>query len=130
VVVLSVGSFVFRDLQRASRETRQMYAGSVGGLALIGELQYHTQEARRCLLYALTTADSNLQLEYVDQSRAANDRIAATLQDRWQITDSPAEADLNRNFERDWQTYLAVRDEVIGLILAGNISEAVKLDLD
>jgi signal transduction histidine kinase/DNA-binding response OmpR family regulator len=127
--VLSVGGFVFRDLQRASSATRQMYAGSVDGLALIGELQYQTQEARRCLLYALTTTDSNLQVQYVDQSRAASDHIATMLLGRLRQTTTNAEAEINQKFEHDWQTYLAVRDEVIGLILAGNISEALELDL-
>ena len=41
------------------------------GLRGIGELQYQAQETRRSTLYALTTNDSNLQVEYADQSRAA-----------------------------------------------------------
>jgi hypothetical protein len=49
-----------------------MYAGSVQGLRRIGELQYEAQETRRATLYALTTNDSNLQVEYADQSRGAD----------------------------------------------------------
>jgi signal transduction histidine kinase/CheY-like chemotaxis protein len=129
VAVAGVGVFAFLDLQRASREARQMYAGSVRGLDLIGELQYQTQEARRSMLYALTTTDSNLQVEYVDQSRAANAQVAAMIQAHMQLSGSPYEAEAGRDFERDWQAYLQVLDEVIASILAGASKEALELNL-
>src|SRR5437879_9606683 len=46
------------------------------GLRRIGELQYDAQETRRSTLYALTTEDGNLQVEYADQSREADHRVS------------------------------------------------------
>ncbi len=129
VIVLCVGLFVFHDLKRASREARQMYVGSVRGLDLIGELQYQIQEARRNVLYALTTTDSNLQIEYVDQSRAADAQVAAMMREHMQLTGSPQEVEGGKKFERDWRAYLKVRDEVGASILAGAIKEALELNL-
>jgi signal transduction histidine kinase/DNA-binding response OmpR family regulator len=127
-VVVSFGFFVFQDLKRASREARQMYAESVRGLDLIGELQYQTQEARRSMIYALSTTDSNLHVEYADQSRAADAQVTAMLQEFKKLTGSTHEAEAGRKFERDWQIYLRVRDELIASILAGSITEALERD--
>jgi len=54
-------------MQQANTEAQKMYKSSVNGLQEIGELQYDAQETRRTTLYALTTTDSNLQVEYADQ---------------------------------------------------------------
>src|SRR5246500_4183938 len=67
--------FVIRDLRAADQEAQPIYAGSVLGLRGIGELQYEAQETRRSTLYALTTNDSNLQVEYADQSRGADQLV-------------------------------------------------------
>ena len=72
IVEVGVGIFLLRDLRTTNIEAQRMYAGSVLGLRRIGELQYQSQETRRSTLYALTTADSNLQVEYADQTRAAD----------------------------------------------------------
>jgi hypothetical protein len=73
--VVGVGMFVLRDVRTASAEAQQMYARSVLGLRQIGELQYQAQETRRSTLNALTTNDSNLQVEYADQSREPDRRV-------------------------------------------------------
>ena len=73
--VAVVGVFVIRDLSTANAEAQEIYTGSVHGLQRIGELQYDAQETRRATLYALTTTDSNLQVEYADQSRNADRRV-------------------------------------------------------
>ena len=78
-VELGVGGFVVRDLRIADNEAHRMYTESVLGLRRIGELQYDAQETRRSTLYALTTDDSNLQVEYADQSRNADRRTAMPL---------------------------------------------------
>ena len=52
-----------------------MYDGLVSGLDLIAGLQFDVQEARRRMLYALTTTDPNLQVRYADESRAADARV-------------------------------------------------------
>ena len=78
-VEVGIGIFVIRDVRTASAEAQQMYARSVLGLRRIGELQYQAQETRRSTLYALTTNDSNLQVEYADHSREADRRVNSTL---------------------------------------------------
>src|SRR5438132_13394397 len=75
VVVVGVGAFVVRDVRRGDQEARRIYSELAQDLNLIGDLQYQTQEARRSMLYAVTTTDSNLQLNYTDQSRAADHRV-------------------------------------------------------
>ena len=73
--VTVIGAMVIRDMQLANTEAQRMYKSSVDGLQEIGELQYDAQETRRTTLYALTTTDSNLQVEYADQTRDADRRV-------------------------------------------------------
>jgi signal transduction histidine kinase len=127
--VAAIGAFVIRDLQAANFEAREVYARSVYGLQRIGELQYDAQETRRATLYALTTSDSNLQVEYADQSRDADKRVSDAIAEYGSRANQPEEAALAARLSRDWASYLAVRDEVIASILEGSIKEAVSLDL-
>ena len=69
---VGVGIFVLKDLRQSYVQVQKMYEGSVRGLRRIGELQYEAQETRRSTLYALTTNDGNLQVNYADQSREAD----------------------------------------------------------
>lgn len=128
-LVAVIGTFVLRDLLAASDEAQQTYNGSVLGLQQIGELQFDTQETRRATLYALTTNDSNLQVEYADQSREADRRVSAAIANYGSHAYSPAEIALSRRLSRDWTAYLGVRDEVLASILEGSTGEAVALDL-
>ncbi len=124
-----VGAFIIRDLRAANDEAQEIYTGSVHGLQKIGELQYEAQETRRATLYALTTTDSNLQVEYADQSRAADRRVTdgiAEYRNEAKTTEGLSLADL---LNHDWITYLGVRDEVLASILEGSTQEAVNLDL-
>jgi len=127
--VAIVGVFVVRDLQTASAEAQKMYSGAVQGLQQIGELQYYAQETRRATLYALTTSDSNLQVEYADQSRAADQRVKDGIAEYGRQAKSPQEVALATRLSRDWTGYLNVRDEVLASILEGSTKEAVILDL-
>jgi signal transduction histidine kinase len=128
-VEVSVGLFVIRDVRMASVEAQQMYARSVLGLRQIGELQYQAQETRRSTLYALTTNDSNLQVEYADQSREADRRVTEGIASYLQQARMPNEIDVGRRLQRDWSAYLKVRDEVLASILEGSTKEAVEMDL-
>jgi signal transduction histidine kinase len=124
-----VGAFIIRDLRAANAEAQEIYTGSVHGLQKIGELQYEAQETRRATLYALTTTDSNLQVEYADQSRAADRRVTdgiAEYRNEAKTAEGLSLADL---LNHDWITYLGVRDEVLASILEGSTQEAVNLDL-
>ena len=127
--VAVIALFMIRDLKHADMEAQEIYTGSVHGLERIGELQYETQETRRATLYALTTTDSNLQVEYADQTRAADRRVTdgiAEYRGEAQTAEVLALAD---RLNHDWITYLGVRDEVLASILEGSTQEGVSLDL-
>lgn len=124
-----IGSFVIRDLQQATFETQETYRRSVNGLQRIGELQYDIQETRRATLYALTTSDSNLQVEYADQSRDADRRVRDAIAEYQHQANQPAEMVLAIRLMRDWIDYLGIRDEVLASILEGSTKDAVNLDL-
>ncbi len=128
-VEVGVGIFVIRDLRTANLEAQKMYARSVLGLRQIGELQYEAQETRRSTLYALTTNDSNLQVDYADQSREADRRVTEGITTYLQAARIPRELEVGRRLQRDWTAYLKIRDEVLASILEGSIKEAVDMDL-
>lgn len=127
--VATIGAFAIRDLQGANFEAQEMYTGSVHGLQRIGELQYDAQETRRATLYALTTSDSNLQVEYADKTREADRRVRDGIAEYGRQATQPAEITLGNRLSRDWMDYLGVRDEVLASILEGSTKEAVSLDL-
>jgi signal transduction histidine kinase len=128
-VEVGVALFVIRDVRIASVEAQQMYARSVLGLRQIGELQYQAQETRRSTLYALTTNDSNLQVEYADQSREADRRVTEGIAAYLKQARMPNEIEVGRGLQMDWSAYLKVRDEVLASILEGSTKEAVDMDL-
>jgi signal transduction histidine kinase len=127
--VAMVGVFVIRDMRAANVEAQSIYTGSVHGLQMIGELQYDAQETRRATLYALTTSDSNLQVEYAGQSRDADQHVKDDITEYGRRAERPAEVTLANRLTVDWTNYLNVRDEVLALILEGSTREAVSLDL-
>src|SRR5258705_73599 len=129
LLVVGVGAFILVDLRRTAREAQNLYVGLARGLDLIGGLEYETQEARRAMLYALTTKDANLQVTYADESRAADARVARLIDDQTRLLDSPDAADAARRLGRDWATYLKTRDEVLASILEGSVGDAVARDL-
>jgi signal transduction histidine kinase len=127
--VMVIGVFVIHDLHSADVEAQKMYAGSVRGLRRTGELQYEAQETRRCTFYALSTNDSNLQVEYADQSREADRLVSEGVIEYLQQTRTPNEIEVGMRLQHDWSAYLNVRDEVLASILEGSTREAVDLDL-
>jgi signal transduction histidine kinase len=124
-----VGVFVIRDLAMSYATVEKMYNGSVQGLLRFGDLQYEAQETRRSTLYALTTTDGNLQVEYADQSRKADQGVTQGIIQYLAQARTPRESKLGQRLENDWGVYLKVRDDVLGLILEGSPKEAVQLDL-
>jgi PAS domain S-box-containing protein len=127
--VLFVGALTLLDLRRSNRRDRETYGVVVSRLQDIGELQYQIQETRRSVLYALTTRDPNLQVKYADQSREASAQVDRTMHEM--LADAPL-TDISgpaARFAHDWKDYLAVRDEVIALILEENGPDAVSRDL-
>ena len=124
-----VGLFVIRDLRRANIEEQHTYTRSVLSLHRIAVLEYQTQETRRSTLYALSTADSNLHVRYADQSREADHLVSEGIAAYLANAQASSEMDIGKRLERDWSTYLSVRDEVLASILEGSAKEAVDLDL-
>jgi len=109
----ATGAFSLYQLRSAARDARQLSDDLVGGLDLIAALQFDVQEARRRMLYALTTTDANLQVEYVDESRAADARIQQRIAEHLSRLTLSADRTAAHQFARDWTQYLRVRDEVI-----------------
>jgi PAS domain S-box-containing protein len=128
-VVVGIGAFVVRDMRRSNQEVRHMYSDLVQDFDSTVELQYQTQESRRSMLYALTTTDSNRQLDYADQSRAAEAQVQELIEEAKKVASSASEAEATSNLEREWAVYLKIRDEVIGEILEGSIDAAIQRDL-
>ena len=128
-IVAIIGSFVMRDLQTSNASAENMYRVSVQGLLQVGEMQYFAQETRRATLYALTTNDSNLQIDYADQTRDADRQVTRAIADYRREATTPTQIALADRLSRDWAEYLGVRDEVLASILEGSTKEAVTLDL-
>ena len=126
---VTAGGFSLLELRKASAEARQLYDNLLGGLDLISGLQFDVQEARRRMLYALTTRNANLQVQYADESRAADARVRTRITGQLSRVTRPADLVVARRFIRDWTSYLQVRDEVIALILEGQTEPAIALDL-
>jgi diguanylate cyclase (GGDEF)-like protein len=125
----ATGAFSLFQLRSAARDAHELYDGLVSGLDLIAGLQFDVQEARRRMLYALTTTDANLQVQYVDESRAADERVTRRVAQHMAALRHPDEIAAAKRFQRDWSSYLRVRDEVISSILEGQIDVAIALDL-
>jgi len=125
----ATGAFSLYQLRSATRDARQLSDDLVGGLDLIAALQFDVQEARRRMLYALTTTDANLQVEYVDESRAADARITQRIAEHLNRLTLSSDRTAAHQFARDWTQYLRVRDEVIASILEGQTEVAIERDL-
>jgi len=128
-IVAIVGSFVMRDLETANTSAENMYRVSVQGLLQVGEMEYFAQETRRATLYALTTNDSNLQVDYADQTRDADRQVTRAITEYRREATLPEQVELAERLSRDWAEYLGIRDEVLASILEGSTKEAVNLDL-
>ncbi|MBM3263332.1 MAG: MCP four helix bundle domain-containing protein [candidate division Zixibacteria bacterium] len=129
LVAIGVGAFLVRDIRQAMTEAQQIYARSVRGLDLIGDLQYQTQEARQSIIYALTTVDRRTQADYLQQSRDADTEVERILHEHNALLREQIEIRASDTFDRDWRLFQKVRDEVIRLIQEGNTPQAVRLDL-
>jgi diguanylate cyclase (GGDEF)-like protein/PAS domain S-box-containing protein len=125
----TTGALSLLQLRSAARDSHRLYDGLVSGLDLIAGLQFDVQEARRRMLYALTTTDANLQVQYVDESRAADTRVMQRIAEHVRHLTHPGDVAAARQFERDWVDYVKVRDEVIASMLEGQTSTAIANDL-
>ena len=92
-VVVGVGALVVRDMHRSNQEVRHMYSDFLQDFDSTVELQYQTQEARRSMLYAVTTTDSNRQVDYADQSRVADAYVHGLIEEAKKVTSSARETE-------------------------------------
>lgn len=128
-VEVGLGIFVIRDLLSTYAHAERIYLVSIQGLRRIGELQYDAQEARRTTLYALTTNDGNLQVDYADQSYRADRLVSEGVTTYLAQSRMPQEIEVGKRLANEWDAYIKVRDDVLGLILEGSAKEAVAVDL-
>ena len=127
-MVLTLGGIVATDLRRSADDTHQLYDRFAKGNALIDSVLIETEEVRRILLYALHTLDANRQLQYAEQSRAAEAKVQRLLESQSALLDNPQTRSGLQRVIAAWNQYVVVRDEVIGLILEGSLKEGVALD--
>ncbi|MBZ5657439.1 MAG: MCP four helix bundle domain-containing protein [Acidobacteriia bacterium] len=128
-VEVAVGIFAIRDVRLADSQAERIYAGAVQGLRQTGELQYDLQETRGSMLYALTTNDDDLQVEYGNQSHAADRRVTAGIDRYLRQARIPSEVEVGRRLASDWSSYLKYRDAALGTIINDRPKEEVSVDL-
>lgn len=131
-IALSVGAvsvYVIRRVAESNTVAEEVHRRSMLDLHQVGELQYEIQEARRTVLYALGTQDSNLQIGYADQSRAAEAVATRLTEQLLQRQPSPSAARVTREFQVRWRQFLGTRDEVLASILEGETQAAIERDL-
>lgn len=129
LALILVGLLFIRDLRQLASDAHRLNEELGAGLRFINALQVETEEARRSLLYALSTTDANEQLEFVSRSREAGERAARMLRDDGIPGLDALRAGAWSGLADSWDRYLAIRDETVGLILEGSIRESVALDL-
>ena len=128
LTIIALGWVVARDVRQSADAANQLSVRFGAGLDLIDDVLFETEEVRRVLLYALHTLDANRQLEYVDQSRAAEAHVRRLLEDRSPMLSTPRTRAARESVAAAWARYLQVRDEVVGLILENSVREGVALD--
>ncbi|HLK22855.1 MAG TPA: EAL domain-containing protein [Bryobacteraceae bacterium] len=116
-----------RALKEAMSTCRSLYLVDNAGSQLESELEFQTQESRRAFLYAMATSDPNEQLPYIDQARAASNRVTDLAQ-RIRLLGGPEIGAWVDSFKRAWAKYGAARDEIVADILEGNIGGAVRAE--
>lgn len=128
VFAVCVAVIQFLDIYDSLENSRLNYTEAAHGLDIIGDMQYQTQEARRTLLYALATDDSNLQVMHADQSRAADAEVAGLLDQYEGLMAGVREGAAVEKLSQDWARFLILRDELITTMLEGDARTAVARD--
>src|SRR5271156_3979267 len=101
-----------RALKQAMSTCQSLYLVDNAGSQIESELEFETQESRREFLYAMATADPNEQLPYIDQARAASDRVG-NLAHRIRSLGVPEIGQWVDGFKLSWEKYGAARDEIV-----------------
>jgi len=128
-IILAAGVFVSYDIDRAVDPARRLYDVGVNGMRMQADIQYYAQESRRTVVYALTTADTNVQRAYADQASSTDkviERLAGGLGNL--PLDIGTQAVL-AGFSDSWTKYVDIRNRVIAETLAGQWAQALAIDL-
>jgi hypothetical protein len=96
-------------MRTAMRHAREMHESSIAALDVLNDLQFQTQEARRSMLYALTTRDSNLQVQYADGSREADAKVGDIVEAQVLRSPVPEIQDAGRRFLTQWRSLFVAR---------------------
>jgi diguanylate cyclase (GGDEF)-like protein len=114
-------------LNQAVIRARDLYRVDTAGSQMESDLEYETQESRRAFLYALAVTDPNDQLPYVAQARQASQRVEQAA-NRLRALGVPEISSNVEDFERTWNKYDEVRDDIMALILEGNAAGALGVE--
>ena len=132
VIVLSalLGSVLgIHGLNQAVISTRDLYRVDTTGSQMESDLEYETQESRRAFLYALVVTDPNDQLPYVLEARKASQRVDQAVNRLRALGVPEISADVE-TFERTWNKYDQVRDQIMARILEGNSAAAMRVEFE
>ena len=125
IIMVGVGWFVVSDILDANAQVRVMFDRTAERSDKLSDLQHYTKETRYLTLYAFTTNDANKQLNYYEQSRAAQHKVAERMEEvrlQAQLSGESKMLEAVDKFERDWGVYLETQEAVIGKILEGPAS--------
>ncbi|HLL73125.1 MAG TPA: response regulator [Pyrinomonadaceae bacterium] len=125
IIMVGVGWFVVSDILDANAQVRVMFDRTAERSDKLSDLQHYTEETRYLTLYAFTTNDANKQLNYYEQSRAAQHKVAERMEEvrlQAQLSRESKMLEAVDKFERDWGVYLETQEAVIGKILEGPAS--------
>jgi signal transduction histidine kinase len=125
-----VSVMVMRDLRTANALAQKGNAVAVEGLRRLAELEHEARETRQLTLYALTTDDSNLQVEYADRTRESDRQVTEGISEFLKRTKTTQESEVVKRLGHDWSEYISVRNEVLASSMEGSTKEALRHDLE
>jgi PAS domain S-box-containing protein len=129
VFTLIIGIVNINSLREANEDTTTMLSTVTNDLALIGELQYQTQEVRKNSLPYLSTDDSKLRTQIANDSRQSDETVRKYIaQYSKSILSNFKNSELPDKLNADWNTYIASRDQTMELVQKQKISDAIALD--
>jgi diguanylate cyclase (GGDEF)-like protein len=116
------------QLRNAMSRSQDLYRIDTVASHVESDLEFYIQESRRAFLYALSMADPNQQLPYVDAAREAADRVNQNIA-RIRDLHTTRETAFNlQQFETAWDAYGKFRDEIVARILSSDQAGALDLE--
>ncbi len=126
---LVIGIVNINSLREANEDTTTMLSTVTNDLALIGELQYQTQEVRKNSLPYLSGTDPKLLTQFAKDSQQSDEKVRNFIaQYSHSILSDLKHSELPAKLTNDWNTYIAGRNQTMDLVQKGKYSEASSLD--